>query len=123
MHGNDVFSGEFSHHVILDTNIAIIAVCSRQACVSCAGAHFDVYVADYVDYRPGGQDSSTFDPPPACKDSEAQEAEGLRSFPAQLRALLPTVTYGECALGKAVDFQQLYTALPHQYVHAAHALS
>ena len=80
--------------------------------MSCAGAHFDIYVAEYYDYRPGRQDSSTFDPPAACKDSAAQGAEGRGSFPAQLRALLPTVTYGESALGAAVYFRLLYTALP-----------
>ncbi len=60
-----------------------------------AGAHFDVWVADYYDYRPGKQDGSVFKPPVSCKDKKLEPSEGLRSFPGQMMALVPTADFGE----------------------------
>lgn len=61
-----------------------------------AGAHFDVWVADYYDYRPGRQDGSVFKPPASCKNKKVEPSEGLRSFPAQMMALAPAARLGEC---------------------------
>jgi len=60
-----------------------------------AGAHFDVWVVDYYDYRPGKQDSNVFKPPPSCQDTEIEQPNGLRSFPSQMMALVPVVHSGK----------------------------
>lgn len=59
-----------------------------------AGAHFDIWVADYYNYKPGRQDNSVFDPPPSCRGKEAVSASSQRSFPLQMSALLPAVSTG-----------------------------
>ena len=62
-----------------------------------AGAHFDIWIADYFDYKPGApEDSSVFDTPEICNTAEPMET--LTSFSAQIQALLPTVKPGDCFL-------------------------
>lgn len=58
------------------------------------GAHFDIWVVDYHDYKPGApENEDVFDTPEVCKNVEIS-SESLTSLPAQMRALVPTLDAG-----------------------------
>ncbi|KAK9815144.1 hypothetical protein WJX73_008694 [Symbiochloris irregularis] len=54
-----------------------------------SGAHFDKYIADYIDYIPGPHDSAVFETPALCKSAAVEAAPAVRPFLLRMAALLP----------------------------------
>ena len=87
MHGNDIFSG----------------------------AHFDEWIADYVDYKPDAPDSAVFDPPQGCEEPDEKENKYQKHLSSssgatlRMRHLIPAVQYG----GEHAAYDEFLTTTGH----------
>ena len=60
------------------------------------GGHFDAYIVDYSDYKPGAISEDTWEVPHICPSEIEPESVAAKSshWLAKLRSVLPSAHYG-----------------------------